>query len=125
MQGLPPQAVISATDTAKSYFVYRIADGTWRIRFLASAAWLPNEPTVIPNNTRLTRASVTSDSKILILEGLHRTRSMAREKVLIMPNLGGVLDAPGWLDFVFDAEGAILSDSSLELSGPWKLIPAK
>jgi hypothetical protein len=122
---LPVGATILNADPNGNYVVYEMPSGEPRIRFRASAAWLPNEPTAIPNNTPIMSASITRDGQVLVMEGLHRARAMARDKVMIAPKLGGVEEAPGWLDFPHDPVGAKLSQSSLDRSGPWRLVAAK
>jgi hypothetical protein len=36
------------------------------------------------------------------MDGLHRARAMARERVAIGPRNGGSEKAPDWLDYVYD-----------------------
>jgi hypothetical protein len=125
MQDLPAGATVLAADPNENYVAYELPSGEPRIRFRASAAWLPNEPSASPNFTPQTIASLTSEGQVLVLEGLHRTRGMAREKTMIAPKLGGVEKAPGWLDFAYVPDAAVLSQSSLNRSGPWHPIAAK
>jgi hypothetical protein len=122
---LPAGAAILRADPNGDFVVYESPAGALRIRFRACAAWLPNEPTVLPNNTRAAVATVTPDGQVLVLEGVHRTRAVARERVILPVSLGGVENALGWLDFAFDAEAATLSESSVDRSGPWRPIQAK
>ena len=77
-------------------------NGAQQVRFRASAAWLPNEPTVMPNNTNITLATVDRNGRLIVVEGIRRTRAMASERVMIDPSRGGVEQAPGWLDFSYD-----------------------
>jgi hypothetical protein len=99
---LPPGAAITGKDPSGHWVVYEMPNGAQQVRFRAREAWLPNEPTVTPNNTNITLAAVHSDGRLVVLEGLHRTRAMARERVMIDPSRGGVGQATGWLDFAYD-----------------------
>jgi hypothetical protein len=99
---LPKGAGIIAKDPNGHWVVYELPNGAQQVRFRAREAWLPNEPTVLLNNTNRTLATVHGDGRLVVLEGLHRTRAMARERVLIDPSRGGVEQAPGWLDFSYD-----------------------
>jgi hypothetical protein len=89
-------------DANGHWIVYEMPVGAQQVRFRAREAWLPNEPSFLPNNTTITVATVNRDGRVVVLEGLHRTRAMARERVLVDPNRGGVEQAPGWLDFSYD-----------------------
>src|SRR5262249_51580978 len=82
--------------------VYETPNGAQQVRFRAREAWLPNEPTATPNYTTITLATILGDGRLVVLEGIHRTRAMARERVPIDPGRGGVEQAPGWLDFSYD-----------------------
>ncbi len=124
-QGLPPNAHLLAVDPNGNYIVYESRTGLQVMRFRASAAWLANEPTIIGNNSPARIAAILPDGRVLVVEGLHRTRAMARDRVMLSTRLGGVEQAPGWLDFAHDPEGGIQSSSSIEFSGPWKPVPAK
>jgi hypothetical protein len=124
-KSLPADVTVLIVDPVGYYILYEIPSGDLRIRFRASAAWLPNQPTPGTNRSPKTRAGIMSGGRVLVLEGLHRTRAMARDQMMIAQWLGGVAHAPGWLDFGYDSEGAILSSSSIERSGPWTLVPAK
>ena len=99
---LPQGAGIIGTDPNGHWIAYEMPNGAQQVRFRASEAWLPNEPTALPNNTNITLATVHGDGRLVVLEGIHRTRAMARERVLIAPSRGGVEQAPGWLDFSYD-----------------------
>jgi hypothetical protein len=100
--GLPQGAGIIGTDPNGHWIAYEMPNGAQQVRFRASQAWLPNEPTVMPNNTIRTLATVHEDGRLVVLEGMHRTRAMARGRVMIDPSRGGVGQAPGWLDFSYD-----------------------
>jgi hypothetical protein len=99
---LPQEASIMATDRNGHWVAYEMPNGAQQVRFRASEAWFPNEPTIMPNNTNITLASVSSDGRLVVLEGIHRTRAMARERVMLDPSRGGVAQAPGWPDFSYD-----------------------
>jgi hypothetical protein len=99
---LPQGARIIGTDSNGHWIAYEMPNGARRVRFRARDAWLPNEPSVMPNNTNITLAIVNRDGRLVVLEGVHRTRAMARERVMIDPNRGGLEQAPGWLDFSYD-----------------------
>jgi hypothetical protein len=99
---LPQGAGIIGKDPNGHWILYELPNGAQQVRFRASEAWLPNEPTVTPNNTTITLATVHGDGRLVVLEGIHRTRAMARERVMIDPSRGGVAQAPGWLDFSYD-----------------------
>jgi hypothetical protein len=96
---LPQGARIIGVDAKGHWIVYEMPSGVQQVRFRAREAWLPNEPTVMPNNTNITLAAVNRDGRLVVLEGIHRTRAVARERVMIDPGRGGVEQAPGWLDF--------------------------
>jgi hypothetical protein len=85
-----------------------VPNGAQQVRFRAWEAWLANEPSAAPNNTDITSAVIDPDGRVVVLEGLHRTRAMARERILIDASRGGVERTPGWLDFSCDPTG--LSD---------------
>jgi hypothetical protein len=99
---LPQGAGIIGKDPNGHWIAYEMPTGAQQVRFRASEAWLPNEPTVTPNNTNITLATVHWDGRLLVLEGIHRTRAMARGRVMIDRSRGGVKQAPGWLDFSYD-----------------------
>jgi len=99
---LPQEAGVIGKDPNGHWITYQLPNGAQRVRFRAGEAWLPTEPTVVPNNTNITLATVHSDGRLVVLEGIHRTRAMARERVMIDPSRGGVEQAPGWLDFSYD-----------------------
>jgi hypothetical protein len=106
-------------------------NGAQQVRFRASEAWFPTEPTVTPNYTNRTLATAHEDGRLVVLEGIHRTRAMARERVMIDPGRGGVEQAPGWLDFSYDPAGLRDTPSAgavLELLGgdpDAPLVPAR
>ncbi len=100
--GLPQRARILAKDSLGHWFVYELPNGAQQVRFCAREAWLPNEPTITPNNTNITLATVLADGRLVVLEGIHRTRAMARKRVVVGSSRGGVDQAPGWLDFRYD-----------------------
>jgi hypothetical protein len=128
--GLPPEARMIDQDPHGRWIVYEMANGAQQIRFRARDAWLPNEPTVTLNNTNITLATVLGDGRLVVLEGLHRTRAVARERVLIDPGRGGVARAPGWLDFSFAPAALRETPSARAVSELWgddpeaPLIPA-
>jgi hypothetical protein len=99
---LPQGAGIVSEDPNGRWIVYEMPSGAQQVRFRATEAWLPNEPTATPNNTNITLATVHPDGRLVVLEGLHRTRAVARDRVLMEPSRGGVEHAPGWLDFAYD-----------------------
>jgi hypothetical protein len=99
---LPQGANIIGTDPNGHWIVYEMPNGAQQVRFRAREAWFPNEPTATPNNTNLTLATILGDGRLVILEGIHRTPAMARERVSIVPSRGGLEQAPGWLDFSYD-----------------------
>ena len=125
LQSLPTGVIVITVDPNGYFIFYEMPDRDQRIRFRARAAWLPNEPTVIFNRSNETKAGVTPQGQVLVMEGLHRTRAMARDHVMIDRNRGGVEQAPGWLDFTFDPDGSVQSQSSLDYFGPWTPVPAK
>jgi hypothetical protein len=99
---LPQGASNISEDPNGHWIAYEMPNGAQRVRFRAREAWFPNQPTVMPNNTTITLATVLADGRLVVLEGIHRTRAMARERVMIDPGRGGVEQAPGWLDFSYD-----------------------
>jgi hypothetical protein len=103
-ESLPLGAQILRTDPNGNWLVYEMPNRVQQVRFRASEAWFPNEPRPMPNNTIVTSATIHADGRVVVTEGLHRTRAMARRRVLIDPNRGGVASAPGWLDFAYDPE---------------------
>jgi hypothetical protein len=102
MARLPQGARIIAKDTNGHWAAYEMPNGAQQVRFHAQEAWLPNEPTATPNYTNLTLATVHGDGRLVVLEGIHRTRAMARGRAMIDPSRGGVEQVPGWLDFSYD-----------------------
>ena len=100
---LPHGVGIIAKDPNGHWIVYEMPNGAQQVRFQAREAWLSNEPTVGPNNTNISLATVDRHGRLVVLEGLHRTRAAARERVMIHPSRGGVEQAPGWLDFSYDS----------------------
>jgi hypothetical protein len=130
--GLPKDSTIVSADTNSKWVVFKMPDGKMMIRFRAIEAWLPNEPTPLPNRTIRTLAAVQADGKVIVLEGLHRTRAVARARRLISNSDGGADRAPGWLDFTYDPEALRETPSTIAInemlggaasSAP--LIPAK
>jgi hypothetical protein len=113
---LPQGARIVGQDPNGHWFVYEMPNGAQQVRFRAREVWLTNEPTVMPNNTSITLATVHWDGRLVVLEGLHRTRALARERVMIDPSRGGVEQAPGWLDFSYDPSGFRDTPSARALS---------
>jgi hypothetical protein len=113
---LPQGANIIGKDPNGDWVVYELPTGAQQVRFRATEAWFPNEPTVLPNNTIITLATVLGAGRLVVLEGLHRTRAMARERVLIDTSRGGVEQAPGWLDFSFDPDAFRDTPSALAVS---------
>jgi hypothetical protein len=99
---LPQGASLIGKDPNGQWIVYEMPNGGQYVRFRARDAWLPNEPTVSPNNTSITLATFYGDGRLVVLEGIHRARAMARDRVMIDPSRGGVEQAPGWLDFSYD-----------------------
>ena len=99
---LPQAVAIIGKDPNGHWIAYEMPNGAQQVRFRASEAWLPNEPTVMPNNTNITLATVHGDGRLIVLEGIHRTRALARERVMIDSSRGGVEQVPGWLDFSYD-----------------------
>jgi hypothetical protein len=91
-------------DMNRNWIVFKMPNGKMMIRFRATEAWLPNEPTPLPNRTVRTLATVNADKQVIVLEGLHRTRAAARARRLIRNSDGGADRAPGWLDFTYDPE---------------------
>ena len=102
MASLPQGASVVSKDVNGHWIVYELPNGAQQVCFRAQEAWLPNEPTVTPNYTNITLATIHADGRLVVLEGLHRTRAMARDRVLIDPGRGGTEHAPGWLDFSYD-----------------------
>ncbi len=99
---LPQGAGLIGEDPNGHWIVYEMPNGAQQVRFRAREAWLPSEPTATRNNTNITLATVHWDGRVVVLEGIHRTRAMARERVMIDPSRGGVEQAPGWLHFSYD-----------------------
>jgi hypothetical protein len=129
---LPEGVLIVATDPSGNWIVFKMPDGSDVIRFRASAAWFPNEPTLVGDRSPRTLATVLADGKVVVFEGLHRTRAMARERSMIDNRNGGLIKAPGWLDFTYDSDALHETPSSIaigELLGgnpeSDRLIPAK
>jgi hypothetical protein len=106
---LPLGANIRGQDPDGQWIAYEMPNGAQQVRFRAREAWLPNEPTIMPNNTNFTLATVQPDGRLVVLEGIHRTRAMARERAMIDPSRGGLENIPGWLDFSYDPSA--LSDT--------------
>ncbi len=104
VQSLPAGSSITATDPDGNWILYQPTNGLPLIRLRASEAWLPNEPTPFRNETRDTGATIDPSGRVVVVEGLHRTRATARERILFPPELGSAAKAPGWLDFAFDPE---------------------
>ena len=113
---LPQGAQILRADPKGNWLVYEMPNGAQLVRFRASEAWLPNEPTPMPNNTNVTSATILTDGRVVVTEGLHRTRAMARRRVPMSPSHGGVASAPGWLDFAYDPEGMRATPSTQAIS---------
>jgi hypothetical protein len=97
--GLPMGSSIESIDSRGNWIVFQGPDGKPKIRFRASAAWLAAEPTIMPNDSVRAEAALHVDEKVVVYEGLHRTRATARDKIVIEEAVGGVPSAPGWLDF--------------------------
>jgi len=98
LQSLPEGATASVLDLNGNYIVYTLRDGEQRIRFRASAAWLPNEPTILENKTPDTGVTILLDGRILVFEGLHRTRAMARDRLTVPSKLAASNKHPdGWI----------------------------
>jgi hypothetical protein len=96
---LPAGSTVEGIDRSKNWITFRLATGQPMIRFRASKAWLVAEPTLLGNGTADTDAVVEADGRVVVREGLHRTRGVARDRIVIEAKFGGVPTAPGWLDF--------------------------
>ena len=116
IESLPREVAVVNTDPSENWVLYQMSDGALRIRFRAKEAWFPNEPTLRPNRTVGTVASINPDGRVVVTEGLHRTRAMARGRVMLDPKEGGVEKAPGWLDFAYDPSGLIDTPSVQAIS---------
>lgn len=99
---LPEGARVVQSDPRGNWVVYEQPGGAQRVRFRASEAWLPNEPSLTLNNTLVTSATIDPTGRVVVTEGLHRTRAVARNRVFLPLRLGGVEHAPGWLDFLHE-----------------------
>lgn len=115
MESLAPGAAVQKVDPSGSWIVYQIPGQAPRIRFRARDAWFPNEPTIVPNGSERTNATIDQYGRVVVTEGLHRTRAMARRRVVIAPKYGGVEKAPGWLDFSHDPTALSDTPSSREI----------
>jgi hypothetical protein len=60
---LPREARIIGKDLNGHWIAYEMPNGAQQVRFRASEAWLPNEPTVLPNNTNITLATIHGDGR--------------------------------------------------------------
>jgi hypothetical protein len=102
MASLPQGSRVLGTDPNGSWILYETPHGAQQIRFCAREAWFPSEPTPTLNDTINTSATIFPDGRVVVMEGLHRTRAVARQRVMMDPDNGGVELAPGWLDFSHD-----------------------
>jgi hypothetical protein len=101
---LPAGSTVERSDAQGNWIAFQSVDGDRMIRFRAAEAWLAAEPTIMPNDSDETAAAIQADGTVVVYEGLHRTRAVARDSVLIEEAVGGVFSAPGWLDFVLVEE---------------------
>jgi hypothetical protein len=71
---LPEGAMVLRTDPNGNWIEYEMPNGAQQVRFRALEAWFPNEPTLTPNRTEITSATILPDGRIIVTEGLYRTR---------------------------------------------------
>jgi hypothetical protein len=96
---LPDGATIIDQDTAGHWVRYRPAQGNERVRFKAEEAWTFSDPR-LHGQTFDTEAGVTPDGRVEVKEGRNRAVAAALGDT-IAEALGGVPDAPGWLDYEY------------------------
>ncbi len=85
---------------ADDYVIYVTRDGAERIRFRASEAVTLQEATSGRNYTTDAMAGLTDDGAVMVHEGRHRAIGAAQGD-RIPSDVGGVDDAPGWLDYEY------------------------
>lgn len=100
---LPPNSSILIAN--QNAVVYTLNGKDYRIRFRASSALTLKEANPGRNMTTDSLAGLTSDGIPYVHEGRHRAIGAAKADVVSSDN-GGVVDAPGWLDFEFSVEVA-------------------
>jgi hypothetical protein len=88
--------------TGADYTVFEV-DGVPRIRFKAAHSRQVAPISARPNNSNNSMASVADDEKVYVFEGCHRAHGAACGD-MIPPELGGVHDAPGVLEYNYDAD---------------------
>jgi hypothetical protein len=107
---LPAGATDIQLDLNGNWVRYRTADGVERVRFKPIEAFTESPP----RKHRLSeerRAGLTTDSKVEVLEGRNRAVGAAQGDT-IPEQLGGVPDAPDWLDYLYIPLGGQASPSS-------------
>jgi hypothetical protein len=96
---LPDGSIILESDPAGRWVKYQTRDGQIRIRFRADEAFT-FEPPRVHDPTFEAEAGITADGTVEVLEGRNRAVGAVHGDV-IPPELGGVPDDPGWLDYNF------------------------
>jgi hypothetical protein len=96
---LPNGATVLEVDPKGNWVRYRGSDGVERVRFKPSEAFTEG-PARKHGPTLDREAGLTTDGKIEVLEGRNRAVGAAHGDT-IPEHLGGVPDAPGWLDYPF------------------------
>lgn len=95
---LPPGSKV--VSTGKDHVVYETPSGEQRIRFNADAAGTYGDAKPGRNYTSDADAGVTADGRPFVYEGRHRAVGAAHGDV-IPPELGGVPNRPGVLDYEY------------------------
>ncbi len=111
--GMPVNASVVKTDPQQHWIIYKRPDRVELIRFRASTAWLAGEPTVGRNDTPRTKAVVLDDRRVVVHEGLHRTRATARDRLVISEEFGGSPGLLGLLDFRLGEDEPLPDTSSV------------
>ncbi len=104
------------------YIIYKTASGQERIRFKAESALTLREANSGRNYTTEAKAGLNEDGVPFVHEGRHRAIGAAHGDN-IPAKLGGVPDAPGWLDFKFDPDvteekGVHVKDLTIDYTEP-------
>lgn len=87
--------------TPRNYAVYTDENGVQRIIFKADEAFTKQEARPGRNMTNETGAGLTSDGMPYVNEGRHRAIGAAQGD-LIPADKGGIPEAPGYLDYIYD-----------------------
>lgn len=96
---LPTGSRVTAVDPDGHWVSYETQQGIKRLRFQPAAAFTFRPPRA-PAATNDAEAGVRSwDGKIEVLEGRNRAVGVANYGDLVAEFLGGVPNAPDWLDY--------------------------